>query len=240
MLPPIDGGLHCGGDYTTTGTAASPSAPAAERRAPLRPAVRRVPLPRHRGAPAVQRRAPLRQLVRGVDEQRLAGAPAFRRRAPLRLRPADRAPDPCVGCSRLCGGLRCGWVMSKISAGDDQRAPAVRRRAPLRRGQVSANGLVDVRAPAIPQRAPLRCAQVGSHGLVDVGAPAVRWRAPLRLAFLGPCQRVPLVLPPFTGGLHCGGVSPTQVALLPITCSRRPTAGSIAATVGRCTGRSSR
>ena len=64
-----------------------------------------------------------------------------------------------------------------------RRAPAVHRRAPLRRRRDFPLGDDAQRAPAVHRRAPLRRA-------------ARRGRS---------CQRV--VLPPFTGRLHCGGTN---------------------------------
>ena len=126
--------------------------------------------------------------------------------------------------------LHCGWTAPPRHRDKDPGAPAGQRRAPLRRRQVSPNGLVDVRAPAVRRRAPLR--RPGRPHLVFPGQR---------------CSRHHL------GGLHCGlnqiarmprcpTCAPAVRRRVPLqrrfrrpvhsardACSRRPTAGSIAA-----------
>ena len=211
VLPPLNGGLHCG-----TRSPASRAgercqrAPASQRRAPLRrdPACRHMSAPRT-GAPASQRRAPLRRcpLTASWHPPPL-GAPASQRRAPLR--PAD-ADD-------------------EVPA-DRRGAPASQRRAPLRRHPRRTSPAASTGAPASQRRAPLR---PGAAGACAAGIGAVL--PPLngglhcgarRRQLARYCDRP--VLPPLNGGLHCGVPLGDGHAAGVSRCSRLSTAGSIAA-----------
>ena len=148
-----------------------------------------------------------------------------------------------------------------------RRAPAVHRRAPLRPDRHPGRAPTAPPAPAVHRRAPLRqhagrtgrqyraCSRrstVGSIAEVQVywdtmpDAPAVQRRAPLRRYALGAAGQAGPLLPPFTGGLHCGNDLRGSSCSAAPCCSRRSPAGSIAATVtsatrttsGRCSRRS--
>ena len=239
VLPPFNGGLHCG-----------------------RRSASRRPLAEHAGAPAFRTAG---SIAAGTSpapaRRRRAGAPAFQRRAPLRRRsPYQRRCRARPVLPPFNGGLHCGSganvssdtadngcsrlsTAGSIAAdqnGDADRlatpgAPAFRGRAPLRRfgtGEVSWTGCSRLRG-----RAPLRPRARG-HRLRCAGAPAFRGRAPLRQAPCGMASvparpgapafrtagsiaarsgpaaaiRRAAVLPPFIGGLHCGWLRPAGAA----------------------------
>ncbi len=181
--------------------------------------------------PAVQRRAPLRPdaptfslatvvvvtppfsggLHCGLTEQvatyqRMLGHPAVQRRAPLRpgsravTRPASRVTPP------FSGGLHCGSDRRNGGYGDPSRSP--RRSAA---GSIAAGRATD------------------STVRRDSGHPAVQRRAPLRPGNLQGGGVGLDVTPPFSGGLHCGGLTTGQIPGGLIESPRRSAAGSIAA-----------
>ena len=112
-------------------------------------------------------------------------------------------------------------------------APAVQRRAPLRRGcprrgrgdwcsRRSTAGSIAARRPGRGRSRPASCSRRSTAGSIAASAAgrgvADAW-----------------VLPPFTGGLHCGVDASAVIGTRRRRCSRRSTAGSIAAWLGaRC------
>ena len=84
-------------------------------------------------APAVERRAPLRQLA-ALDEARAFFGCSRRRTAgSIAARPrSSRLPGPTWVLPPSNGGLHCGGVMIRSIARKSLGAPAVERRAPLR------------------------------------------------------------------------------------------------------------
>ena len=132
VLPPSDGGLHCGASVSSTCGPMAAGAPAVQRRAPLRPHRRRGTRPERAGRPAGHRRAPLRHGP-DLDHRRAGlGHPAGHWQAPLRL------------------------FTQQVSPQQGRRAPAGHRWAPLRR-HPRRPGFQDrdAAAPA-DRRAPLR------------------------------------------------------------------------------------
>ena len=286
MLPPFDGGLHCGDEQpSAAGSDRNPRAPAVQRRAPLR----RPPRDRLHwraavnGAPAVRRRAPLRRVRRcpgadlpgqscsrrsdgglhcgnhpstvtppdsgrvfppvdgGLHCGYLTGRPAAEGQAWCSRRPLNRlhcrmiARQTAYGLPSVLppfnGGLHCGCRRTLPTTRDRPGAPAVRRRAPLRRRRRPC--WCARRRPARPadhRRAPLRrtrptttCYSETSVPVVTGGlhcglnriagiprmprrCSAVRRRAPLRRGSLRLAHTGASVLPPVDGGLHCGAV----------------------------------
>ena len=237
VLPPFNGGLHCGCPQSRVRRrGCDQRAPAFQRRAPLRQdGARGSPHARTVGAPAFQRRAPLRPRTRttrpacrpqvlppfngglhcggGLTAARPAthGAPAFQRRAPLR--PASTVAGPTsarpVTCSRLstAGSIAAGQRRPPCLA-RRRRAPAFQRRAPLRPD--TGRGLARV-ADACS-----RLSTAGSIAAACSPAVAAGRDACSRLSTAGSiaarsrrvaCGRPHRVLPPFNGGLHCGGSS---------------------------------
>jgi len=109
VLPPFNGGLHCGILAALRSLAAAQGAPAFQRRAPLRRVTGRVQDLGPGGAPAFQRRAPLRQQVQVSVGGPLERAPAFQRRAPLRPSGDDlQLRDAVQVLPPFNGGLHCG------------------------------------------------------------------------------------------------------------------------------------
>ncbi len=137
------------------------------------------------------------------------------------------------------GGLHYGAHGNPRAIAPLTSAPAVRRRAPLRRGRDRLRRQLRPRAPAVRRRAPLRQPDRQDASVPGRGAPAVRRRAPLRQPVPGPGRPVRRVLPPSDGGLHCGNRYPDPEDPYG-GCSCRPTAGSIAAGSRRCSPRSHR
>ena len=227
MLPPFTGGLHCGWTQpragASRGTPCSRRSPAGSIAAGSRCTVSSGTI----GAPAVPRRAPLRRWRDGLLAAEAARAPAVHRRAPLRRYsfPADRSRRPRL-LPPFPGGLHCGPFDIAIGGERMTGAPAVHRRAPLRPAASSRHPATWACAPAVPRRAPLRlvssrpqrerCATVlpPFSGGLHCGRSAKAGRGER-------CSRRP------TGGLHCGERTPSGLACG--TCSRRSTAGSIAA-----------
>ena len=132
MLPPSDGGLHCGPRVDLVGKGANgllPPSPSGLHRG--------LSLPHNLGrlrpgAPAVRRRAPLRLRHRHRADLRGRRAPAVRQRAPLRrvcdLDVGHRAPR----APALEGGLHCDRKPCGLPTPVPVGAPAVQWRAPLR------------------------------------------------------------------------------------------------------------
>ena len=214
VLPPLNGGLHCGGYWLPVCRGRAQVLPplngglhcgiASDRRPRLRSAV----LPplngglhcgrswsagnavHHAGAPASQRRAPLRLIVaaRSLASVMVAGAPASQRRAPLR--PGGVAAMCAYRCSRLS------------TAGSIAALPAGAVATPRWCSRLSTAGSiaawpsddVPTNRPVLP---PL-------NGGLHCGARLPRHHV-----------RRPGVLPPFNGGLHCGPPSGWRGNLAP-------------------------
>ena len=198
VFPPVIGGLHCGVVYNN-GTATS-----------------------YEGVPAGRWRAPLRP------------AGQHRQRDPGHVFPVGQgglhcgtilvtSVNVCVGVLPPEGGLHCSLVARVSATSLMTGAPAAAdRRAPLRR---------ELRIKRHPVR--VGCSRRSTAGSIAAAggsgrsrpshrdAPAVHRRAPLRL--LGPPLQgvhVRRILPPFTGGLHCGtsSVMPVMTLCIPGSC----------------------
>jgi len=158
--------------------------------------------------PAHQRRAPLRLEFRLDPLPGLRpGHPAHQRRAPLRQ--GDQRPADLRAVRRVIpptsGGLHCGssWV-SGISA-SVPRHPAHQRRAPLR------HGVREERGKLLPGSSrPPAAGSIAAHPPLALDARKVH----------------PQVIPPTSGGLHCGAVRPSPSRILTI-CVIPPTSGGL-------------
>ena len=265
MLPPSDGGLHCGTTRLGCGYPWDASAPAVRRRAPLRQACTslvtsalvpvlppfsgglhcgRIRLNGHDVAELVlppfdgglhcgyaDGRA-ARQDNAGCSRRSAAGSIAARRRA------TTRRADQVGVLPPFNGGLHCGTYRAMPTpSADPAGAPAGGRRAPLRlatgraRCQVPSQAVLVRRSTAGSIAAPGQVGDLGERRRRVL--PPVRRRAPLRQPDRRhAARRRPRVLPPFDGGLHCGG-SPAAPSPVPV-CSRRSAAGSIAAQCRGC------
>ncbi len=182
VLPPINGGLHCGDPSEQPAGPPAKRAPAFQRRAPLR---------RRRGLVLLalddgrcSRLSTAGSIAAGFRPGGEAGEVSCSRLSTAGSIAAARPPECIPGCLTVLppfnGGLHCG-----LAAGDDFRehlpgAPAFQRRAPLRREP-------DVRdhhrARVLPPfNGGLHCGpdpQPGSR-TCPPGAPAFQRRAPLR------------------------------------------------------------
>ena len=213
VLPPFNGGLHCGGIRRTA---------------------------RHdQGigrAPAFQRRAPLRHRLRRRGQLENQRAPASQRRAPLRLLLIARVlRRSTVTCSRLStAGSIAADAVAQAGVKDLRRAPASQRRAPLRRDGRDVDNVINsvscsrlstagsiaaiiltptvlglalcsrlstagsiaacTRVNRLSARAP-GCSRLSTAGSIAARQP--RW-----ITMRGGALRA--VLPPLNGGLHCG------------------------------------
>src|SRR5579875_730694 len=191
VIPPITGGLHCG----------FCSAPRQSRETtvipPITGGLHCGGKPTYRrsldstGHPAHYGRAPLRPVrVRGAQVVPRGRHPAHYGRAPLRL----LLPS----------------VVRRVRAGH----PAHYGRAPLRPDGFSPNGWDRDGHPAHYGRAPLRPGNPPLPGLPDM--PSSRpLRAGSIAAFPARCApvRASRVIPPITGGLHCG-ISGTEATAI--------------------------
>ena len=157
-----------------------------------------------------------------VAALRLGGHPAHQRRAPLRRARPRRASRTAPVIPPTSGGLHCGTACPVDDVAVFPGHPAHQRRAPLR-----------------------PCLSAGRSRRGPPGHPAHQRRAPLRLEERqGPHLRRDYVIPPTSGGLHCGWMM-TCVSTTGWRSSRPPVAGSIAARrttrmASRSGGRSSR
>ncbi len=180
VLPPINGGLHCG---TTVGEVAACT---------------------EGGAPAYQRRAPLRHV--GPEGRAAARhrAPAYQRRAPLRqllVRPAQRAP---LECSRLStAGSIAARVVLRRRDGDHRVC-----------SRLSTAGSIAAKTPGSRRPGPGQCSRLSTAGSIAAPSEVATWAAKCsRLSTAGSIaarwssrgsRRLGTVLPPINGGLHCG------------------------------------
>ena len=215
MLPPFNGGLHCGASLGAAGPSTVP------------------------GAPAFQRRAPLRRLGRRWDGAGTAVLPPFN--GGLHCGTGlPVTPVPAVGVlPPFNGGLHCGAMPASDCGRLRLGAPAFQRRAPLRRhgrGSRTADG-----CSRLSTAGSIAAADLPDLRRIRRGAPAFQRRAPLRHVDAAPGRRLDVqVLPPFNGGLHCGASMRGRTGQLDHACSRLSTAGSIAASRTRPAGRSDR
>src|SRR6266566_3538454 len=210
VLPPLVGGLHCG---KKTGSTAALAA-----KGVLPPLVGGL----HCGSPSSGRSCTARR-----------GAPAAGRRAPLRR----TTHKPCAGrgdrvLPPLVGGLHCGALFVVVEGKCRNGAPAAGRRAPLR-----------LQLEDVSERERVECSRRWSAGSIAAHSTAVLPLAPdpVLPPLVGglhcgpPDQWRPVsscsasVLPPLVGGLHCGTVLPCIRSIEACRCSRRWSAGSIAA-----------
>ena len=175
VLPPIDGGLHCG---SRQGHCIEPVP---------------VVLPPVNGGLHCG-------TVGAVNPQQALHAPADQRRAPLRL-PGDAPRWRAPGCSRRSAAGSIAAPATPSTARGWPGAPAGRWRAPLRQQIVQARALGKHDAPAVQWRAPLRSAGEALARAQHVLPPV---NGGLIAAGGVPDPAVLLVLPPFNGGLHCG------------------------------------
>ena len=177
VLPPFDGGLHCG---TTL----------------------RDLIGRQLGAPAVQRRAPLRLLPQ--SRSRRAGRCSRRSTAGSIAASAARSlvGRGVTGAPAVRGGLHCGCRCSSPGAQDGLMLPPINGGLHCGRERYRSRATCTPVLP--PSSGGLHCGSRPAER-PTVGqprAPAVQRRAPLRLA---PIRTVSFraVLPPINGGLHC-------------------------------------
>ena len=213
MLLPASSASAC----SRRSTAGSIAARRAVRRAAGRPS----------RAPAVQRRAPLRQY--GCTAPRDARAPAVHGG----LHCGDTDTSSRTVLPPINGGLHCGNVARPACSPSGRRAPADQRRAPLRRER--RRRLAAFAGPPVlpPFNGGLHCGHAAS---TEHAIAARRVLPPFNGGLhCGSCHRHPRrpeqaqVLPPFNGGLHCGTAAAQLVHVRAQRCSRRSTAGSIAA-----------
>jgi len=237
VLPPINGGLHCGRSRTEARWAVFWRAPAYQRRAPLRPPVQhraRPGLPGvlppingglHCGLPPQER--PHREL--GVLPPINGGlhCGALKREADA-AKKAGRVLPPINGglhCGLLClrpsltswlvlppinGGLHCGRRMTRRTRWPSASAPAYQRRAPLR--QACRGAAAAPRAVLPPINGGLHCGRttVVSGVMRCPVLPPINGGLHCGRPAGQPVHQYQRVLPPINGGLHCG--SPVQVA----------------------------
>src|SRR6266581_3914638 len=182
VLPPINGGLHCGRVETPAFTPGSWVLPPINGGLHCGLAGRYGPDFQLIRAPAYQRRAPLRPREPDASPPARPGAPAYQRRAPLRPHLHPPMAIHAAGCSRLStAGSIAARHRAAAAAGPRSRAPAYQRRAPLRL-ILDADTNPDIGAVLPPINGGLHCG-------VDAFN---RYRKTLT------------VLPPINGGLHCG------------------------------------
>src|SRR5487761_1579675 len=236
VLPPINGGLHCGLHRDPTSHRRHLRAPAYQRRAPLRPPTRRHPSASRHGCSRLSTAGSIAALSR--ECRGAAGQPVL----------------PPIN-----GGLHCG----DAAAAKALFAQLCSRLSTA--GSIAAGLLPDLRAwqeggaPAYQRRAPLRQLRVGNAGDIHPGCSRLSTAGSIA-AFVLTEQLMyqTAVLPPINGGLHCGpaysGTDSSQFWGAPayqrraplrqgpgrprqqpvLGCSRLSTAGSIAAALPCC------
>src|SRR5579875_1503168 len=239
VIPPITGGLHCGGSYPSrsypsrlvippiTGGLHCGDGPAHLYRwlklviPPITgglhcgPSAPGWPAPRPARHPAHYGRAPLRPLPGRAGHVERRGHPAHYGRAPLR-HGDDRGGHP--GRERvippITGGLHCGYTKHDGSVEGVEVIPPIT--GGLHCGK--ARRLIRRRRRSVipPITGGLHCGPV-KHQRDRAPRPSSR---PLRagsIAATGPggAGTVPtVVIPPITGGLHCGAVNEEALAIL--------------------------
>ena len=234
VLPPSNGGLHCGADGTveenvscvacsrlpTAGSIAACSftphwtrlcrcsrLPTAGSIAASSAAPPTGMSPRR--APAFQRRAPLRPARGNCPGQGDARAPAFLRRAPLGPSITSRLKPSAAGAPAFQRRAPLRQLDRDHPRPRPHRAPAFQRRAPLR-----------PHVPHLAQPEPGECSRLPTAGSIAARSTCtVRSTNPT-------CSRLP------TAG-SIAAPAPALPRRLPPRCSRLPTAGSIAAPLRR-------
>ena len=210
VLPPFIGGLHCGAP--AAGAARQVECECSRRSSAGSIAARRPPIVASRAAGVLPpfngglHCGPRQHAARRREQPRCSRRS---RRAPLRHLHDRPVPAHVIsGCSRRSAA-------GSIAAADCSRrrrrlagAPAVQRRAPLRRRA----------AESLLTRDRARCSRRSTAG--SIAASSSESRVP---------WRDPDVLPPFSGGLHCGEQIRVARGTSSARCSRRSAAGSIAA-----------
>jgi len=207
VLPPFNGGLHCGAAAGPWHGGTGRSAPAFQRRAPLRPAGHR---PETLPIPACSRLSTAGSIA-AVMTTASAGRiwpvlPPFNGGLHCGVSRAQRAVRVVEVLPPFNGGLHCGRGARRAMVGWRDVLPPFNGGLHCGLGPRPLADLLQHRAPAFQRRAPLRrdgCQ--GSRGLHG------------------------RVLPPFNGGLHCGDSQRWPALALALRCSRLSTAGSIAA-----------
>ncbi len=112
------------------------------------------------------------------------------------------------------GGLHCGPPTATACAATRSCHPALQRRAPLRRVTRGHQQLLRVGHPALQRRAPLR----RGHVVRDSRQPGQSSR-PSEAGSIAAAPASPgtpstgSVIPPFRGGLHCGGFTKHGLAV---------------------------
>ncbi len=206
VLPPFNGGLHCGPSWRFRVLRRCSRAPAFQRRAPLRPCS---PATRASGGPC---------------------APAFQRRAPLRpvlVTECDSFPGRVL--PPFNGGLHCGPMRQRWRGAAAQCAPAFQRRAPLRPASRPGAGAGRPSAPAFQRRAPLRHIGGGEDLPRDPGCSRLSTAGSIAAdAWLGAGKPVVRCSRLSTAG-SIAALWPRGGCISPLLCSRLSTAGSIAA-----------
>ena len=127
------------------------------------------------------------------------------------------------------GGLHCGPLVTCQASRRIRGCSRLSTAGSIAACRASRRSRCIRRAPAYQRRAPLRRRSAVRPWSARPGAPAFQRRAPLRPPAGAGAVRTAAVLPPFNGGLHCGTLSTASVADRAAACSRLSTAGSIAA-----------
>src|SRR5487761_1665425 len=221
VLPPINGGLHCGLHRDPTSHRRHLRAPAYQRRAPLRPPTRRHPSASRHGCSRLSTAGSIAALSR--ECRGAAGHPVL---PPINggLHCGNAAAAKSLFaqlCSRLstAGSIAAG-LLPDLRAWQEGGAPAYQRRAPLRRAGLRLGVTGGDRAPAYQRRAPLRQLRVGNAGDIHPGCSRLSTAGSIA-AFVLTEQLMyqTAVLPPINGGLLCG---PAYSGCRPIPRSRAP------------------
>ena len=242
VLPPLSSGLHCGSGRPRDGTSTARVLP------PLSGGLHCGPQTLTRMGPATQVLPPsngglhcgnvMNQLLIGQNRMlppsngglhcaRHQTAASTAVTAPVREKLSAN-----VGISPLSRRLHCGAKAYGVISGANADPPAVQRRAPLRQPLSGPRGRLR-RLVLSPSYGGLHCGQhfTGLGNTGKASAPAVQRRDPLRLCHPSAPGSVPdwcsrrrtagsiaaghstrrrrtgnRVLPPFSGGLHCGTV----------------------------------
>ena len=208
VLPLLNGGLHCGIAFGLPPDSRLMSAPASQRRAPLR--LRPVECLLHQPGHVLP---PLNGGLHCGESSpalRAAGLAPCSRLSTAGSIAASPPPSPCSTLPHvlppLNGGLHCGFAEADSLPLNISCAPASQRRAPLRPSGRRHGGSQDG-----------MCSRLSTAGSIAARRPS------------SAASRTPRVLPPLNGGLHCGQFTGGQDSGVVLRCSRLSTAGSIAA-----------
>ena len=180
VVPPLNGGLHCG-CATPERPTAGDSAPASQRRAPLRHAASRRPLGESRRCSRLSTAGSIAATRRRTTCSRSGWCSRLSTAGSIAAGVSSGDTVEFAACSRhsTAGSIAaCNWRSSPRTTSS---APATQRRAPLRHppGKRVADGLV-------------QCSRLSTAGSI---AAAIRSPAGSHWS---------RVLPPLNGGLHCG------------------------------------